>query len=322
MNRRCMGTVMLFLLAAATPLAAQGAEGYGTDFETGATGWAFQQLNDQVRWTIDSSPVVFVSPTQTLNNVDSVVGIQAEGVADAYAPSGFFNGPGDRIIKHWCRFQFLEQDYETAYRWMRLGPQLLTGDILATFFYDDPDIGNGAGLLCNGFNDAPSNLLANSFLAQCPASDWHEHTFFVGLNSGEIVHNGVSLAGSAIAANALDDSPILQVGFFFEWTGKDDCPNVGGPTPKYGVVAWLLDDLFLSSSEFDIFDPQPEITGAADAASGGGGKGGFDCIGGVVTAGGNSGGGGPTGMMSAIIGLLILGAGLLQLKRRLMGVMA
>lgn len=317
---RIAGISVALTVAAAMPLAAQSSEGFVTDFEDGATGWSFQQLNDQVKWNIDSSPTVFVSPTQTLNNVDSVTGIQAKGVADAYAPTGFFNGPGNRIIKHWCRFQFIETSFDGTRRWMKIGPQLLTNDVDAVFYYDDPTKNNGTYGGCFSFVDAPAAddpppADPPSYVVTCGSADWHEHVYFVQQGSGQILHNGGAIANTLQPSQDLENGVVMQVGFFFEWTGKDDCPTGGGPVPAYAVVAWMIDDLFLSSSLFDPFGPDPEIPGGGGGAGGGGG--GFDCVSGAVPAGGSGPG---DGMLPMLIGALMIGAAGLQMKRRLAAV--
>lgn len=304
--------VVAMVLVTAAPLAAQSSEGFNTNFEN-SSGWTFQNINDQVKWNIDGSPVVFVSPTQTLNNIDSVgAGIQAEGVADAYAPTGFFNGPGDRFISHWCRFQFVETDYNGTRRWLKIGPQLLTAEVIVTFFYDDPDLPNGTFAGCFTFNDAPasSDPTNGEFVIECPSSDWHRHEFFVDQGSSEILHNGVPIPNTASFANLLEETVVLQIGFFFEWTGKPDCPIGGGNTaPAYGVVAWLIEDLTLAATDIDPFDPNPE-----EGGSGGTGGGGFDCVSGIIPIGGGTGFGGP---FLGLLCLTVLIAGARQMKRRL-----
>jgi len=327
------GTAALALLLAATaaPVLAQGSEGFFTDFED-SNGWSFQQIEDQVRWNIDSSPSVFVSPTQTLNNIDNLSTATFFGTADAYAPTAFFNGPGNRFIKHWCRFQFIETSGFGTRRWLRLGPQLLTGETILTLYYDDglPAEGGHAngpvGTCGGGFTDAPANgdPLTGVFIIKCPASDWHEHVFFVGLNSGIIQHNGNPIASSTVQADLLDEKTILQIGFFFSWEGDQNCGtqffggggfgNQGGTISTNGTIAWLIDDLFLSSSLFDPFGPDPQPDPLAGGGGSGGG-GGFDCISAVVPVGVGS--GGSSGLMPALLGLAALAVAAGRLRRRL-----
>jgi hypothetical protein len=322
---------VLAWLAAAAPAVAQG--DFVTDFESASTGWTFQQVLDTVKWAIDGTPVVFISPQQTLNNVDNLQGgAAASGTADAYSPTAFFNGTGDRFIDFWCRYDLIPSAGTSgSRRRLKIGRQLLREPALVTFHfnirdgqagYDNPGICDnppgqpGSAPYCTGeppqaAANIPCSISATEFRIPCE-DGWHRHVFEATTVTGSIVHNGTIVPLSGTAASNLRSAAVLQVDFQFKWESCASAAVQGGAiltTQTTGAIAWFIDDLRVTQTLINPFapDPNPLLPGG-----GGGGGGGGGCSGGAVPAHTSR-----TGLPASILGLALLAAGVIQLKRRL-----
>lgn len=245
-------SVIAILAATAVPA---GAQALVDNFENGVNGWAFQNLTPTAGWNIDGAPAVFVSPSNTLNNADTTVGLAEAGNGDAYSPNAILTTGSDKFIQFRCRY-FITENLRPMRRLLNIGTAMPGGATHVGIFLNSPD----------STMDDPV-LGANQFVVDCPGGgDWHLHTFQVTPSSSEIVHNGSIIIGSAAQANTVKTQTTLNVDFHFEWNEQ-----LVPPPPQYGIIVWLIDDLMVTA---DLNDPFGTGAGAASGATGGGGGGG------------------------------------------------
>jgi len=274
-------------------------DGFYNQFENGGSGgWSFQNINDAIRWQVDSTPQIYVSPFSTLNNVDGVTGSGSQGVgeATAYSPTAIITRGSGRIFEHWCRYFVLAAEAPFKRR-IQLGSNLLTENAFITFVYDVPDIAADDESIDDG-----------EFLITCPTSAWHRHRFFFPVDSSDVIHNGLPIPDSAEFGSYVNAAVTLQVSLYFQWN-ETTASNSGGTEASVngGVIAWFIDDLVIvrGSGNMPIpspFAPQP----GDDGGAGGGGTGG--CNADVVPGSG--------GLASAAALLMVLIVAFLRLRVR------
>lgn len=233
-------------------LALAAAQSVVDNFENGVNGWSFQNLTPTAGWNIDAAPAVFVSPSNTLNNADTIVGLAEAGTGDAYSPNATLTAGSDKFVEFRCRY-FITEGLQPMRRLVNIGTALPGGTTWVGIFLDSPDTAM----------DDPTPI-ANQFVVTCPGGgDWHLHTFQVTPSSAEVVHNGSIIPGSAPQAANIMAQASLNVSFHFEWNEQ-----LVPPPPQYGIIVWLIDDYTCTD---DLANPFGTGTGAAGGGGGGGG---------------------------------------------------
>lgn len=244
----------------------QVADGLYVQFEEGLTGgWSVQNINDAIKWQVDSVPQMFVSPSSSLNNIDAMSGSGAGGVGEstAYSPTVSFSGDtvGGRIFEHWCRYVVIDAS-APFYRRVSLGLNLLTEDPKLRIIYDVPT--TQADDLAPGENE---------IVVSCGTADWHKHRFYFPRDSSPIIHNTVPIEGTDEIASAVTGATSLQVSFYFQWN-ETTTPSEGGGSIAGGIVGWFIDDMAIvpASGNSPIPNPwQPSPGGGGEGGGGGGG---------------------------------------------------
>jgi len=226
---------------------------FNDPFENGTNGWSFQNLLPTAEWKIDGSPALFTSPSNSLNNADTIVGLAESGTGDAYSPSAILASGSDKFIQFQCRYTFVEDEAQSR-RLLNIGTGLPSGITHVGIFFDAP------GSTLDDPVPGPSQ-----FVVPCSNSSFHQHTIEATATNAELVIDGVVITGSASERDAIIGSASINVEFHFEWNEL----VMPGPTTVYGIVVWVVDDFLISDSLTSPFGG-----GGAPTSSGGGGGGG------------------------------------------------
>jgi hypothetical protein len=240
--------VSVFLFCGSFALAQAG---YSTDFEDGGANWVVQFLNDQARWKFDSAPLVFTSPTTTLNNADQIP-ITAPDQdnnlsAIAYSPSIFFGGPGERFLKWMC---YYNQDPTPGH--VQPTRETLWGSSLITH---PPVLRIGM---------TPTAEPGTDFNLPCsPEGSWHQHLIHAdaGLVEADTDGDGdLDPLPPAIAAKGtmLRNLIVQQVAFKFTWKWDQ---HGNPPVIQLHTQFWAIDDFFLQDLLTNPFAPAPSVAG-------------------------------------------------------------
>ena len=253
-----MGVIRQFGMIAALGVVASPAlaQSLADNFENGTNGWSFQQLTPSARWNIDNQPAVFVSPQNTLNNIDQLAGIMESGSGTAISPNASFIGPGNRVLQFRCRYEIVD-DQDTFRRELQVGSGLIGGVLHVSFLFDS----------LQSLND---NVIPapGQFVVTCSASDWHLHTIRAQEDTANLIVDGNNVPNSEAERDALFNATSLNLVYSYTWGETQTLP---GPVTVYGIIAWLIDDLILS---IDLNDPFAPDTNSPASGNRGGGSGG------------------------------------------------